>query len=96
MCLTPHGVRRPAAHHVGCAYARRAGYFPADAPAASLDFSALVNPISFHGARYGEVRVWDFFRRFAPGVESEYLEYVKGFELGRRMPLWVTPQRKVT
>ena len=41
------------------AFARRAGYYPHDAPDAAFDFSAAFHPISFHGARYGEVRVWD-------------------------------------
>ena len=37
-------------------WAKRAGYYPAHADAAAFDFSAAFNPISFHGARYGEVR----------------------------------------
>lgn len=77
-------------------WAKRAGYYPADAAAEAFDFSAMANPISFHGARYGEVRVWDFFRRFLPSVELDYLQYVKGFELKARMPLWVKPTQKVT
>ena len=38
------------------AWAKRAGYYPVDAEATAFDFSAMANPISFHGARYGEVR----------------------------------------
>ena len=77
-------------------WAKRAGYYPAAAAAEAFDFSAMANPISFHGARYGEVRVWDFFRRFLPSVELDYLQYVKGFELKARMPLWVKPTQKVS
>ena len=39
--------------------------------------------------------MWDFFRRFLPSVEREYLEYAKGYALEQRMPLWVRPARKV-
>ena len=40
--------------------------------------------------------MWDFFRRFLPSVEREYLEYAKGYALEQRMPLWVRPVRKVS
>merc|ERR1719223_1063822 len=76
-------------------WAQSAGYYPAHAAPEAFDFSAAFNPIAFHGARYGEVRVWDFFRRFLPSVEREYLEYAKGYALEQRMPLWVRPARKV-
>ena len=41
-------------------WAQSAGYYPAHAAPEAFDFSAAFNPIAFHGARYGEVRVRDF------------------------------------
>ena len=40
-------------------WAQSAGYYPAHAAPEAFDFSAAFNPIAFHGARYGEVRVGD-------------------------------------
>ena len=76
-------------------FARRTGYFAADAPDEAFDFSAAFNPISFHGSRYGEVRVWDFFRRVVDGFAERHEQYVRGFELQQRMPLWVRPDKPV-
>ena len=76
-------------------WARRAGYFAADGPDEAFDFSAAFNPISFHGSRYGEVRVWDFFRRAVDGFAERHEQYARGFDLQTRMPLWVRPDRPV-
>jgi len=76
-------------------FAQRKGLYPASAPADQFSFSDTFNPISFDGARFCEVRVWSFFRKFAPGMDN-WLEYVKGYNLTVRMPLWVRPSRKLT
>ena len=54
-----------------------------------------LTPISFHGARYGEVRVWDFFRRINGSMGAPYLAYARGYNLTQRMPLWIKPAVRV-
>ena len=76
-------------------FARKIGRYPADAPDAAFDFTAAYDPVTFGGARHGEARVWDLYRRLV-GDEAmaPYLEYAKGFDVtGRRMPLFVFPTR---
>ena len=73
-------------------FARKIGRYPADAPDSQFDFTAAYDPVTFGGARHGEARVWDLYRRLV-GDEAmaPYLEYAKGFELTKRMPLFVFP-----
>ena len=73
-------------------FARKIGRYPADAPDSSFDFTAAYDPVTFGGARHGEARVWDLYRRLV-GDEamSPYLEYAKGFDVTKRMPLFVFP-----
>lgn len=73
-------------------FAREKGYFNglnkdfsfADAYAIT-DFSAL---------RACEARVWSFFRKYDPGMES-YLTYIRG-ESKTPMPLYIKPDRKLS
>lgn len=62
--------------------------YPASSPAADFSFSDTYDPVGFGGARFCEVRVWDFFQRVADGME-QYLDYVQGRNLTNRMPLYV-------
>jgi len=62
--------------------------YPASSPAADFSFSDTYDPVGFGGARFCEVRVWDFFQRVADGMEL-YLDYVQGRNLTNRMPLYV-------
>ena len=73
-------------------FARKIGRYPADAPDSSFDFTAAYDPVTFGGARHGEARVWDLYRRLV-GDEAmtPYLEYAKGFDVTKRMPLFVFP-----
>jgi len=74
-------------------FARKIGRYPADAPDSKFDFTAAYDPVTFGGARHGEARVWDLYRRLV-GDEAmaPYLEYAKGFDVTtKRMPLFVFP-----
>ncbi|KAJ4463106.1 putative peptidase C69 [Paratrimastix pyriformis] len=75
-------------------FAKRKGLYPASAPADQFSFSDAYNPITFDGARFCDVRVWSFFRKFVNGMDA-YLEYAKGYNLTTRMPLWVRPVAKI-
>jgi dipeptidase len=60
-----------------------------------FSFSDSYNPISFDGARFCEIRVWSFFRSVNDEMD-QYLNYVSGHDLSKRMPLWVKPNRKIS
>lgn len=73
-------------------FALKIGLFPEDAPDAAFDFSAAYDPVTFSGARHGEARVWDIYRRIAgPEAMDQYTDYARGFNLTNRMPLFVYP-----
>ncbi len=60
-----------------------------------FSFSDTYNPISFSGARFCDMRVWSFFRSVNNEMD-QYLNYVSGHDLSRRMPLWIKPNRKIS
>jgi dipeptidase len=74
-------------------FAREQGYF--DGKDSEFSFSDTYAPLDFGAARFCEIRVWSFFRRYCDGMD-EYLDYVRGNDLSKRMPLWVKPNRKLS
>ncbi len=60
-----------------------------------FSFSDAFNPLTFDGARFCEIRVWSFFRSVNDEMD-QYINYVSGHDLSRRMPLWVKPNRKIS
>jgi dipeptidase len=60
-----------------------------------FSFSDAYNPITFSGARFCEIRVWSFFRAVNDEMD-QYLNYISGHDLSRRMPLWIKPNRKIS
>lgn len=73
-------------------FAKKIGLYPEDAPDADFDFSAAYDPVTFSGARHGEARVWDIYRRVVgPEAMEPYADYARGFNLTNRMPLFVYP-----
>jgi dipeptidase len=60
-----------------------------------FSFSGAYNPISFEGARMCEIRVWSFFKSVSSTMD-QYINYVAGHDLSRRMPLWIKPDRKIS
>ena len=64
----------------------------------SFSFSGVYDPVTTFGARFCEARVWYIFQQLADPADfnaSYYLPYAQGFNLTRRMPLWVRPRRKL-
>ena len=82
-------------------FAREKGYFSG----ADKDFSfqAAYNPFDFSGLYVCEARVWSFFRHFSNEMDR-YFDYAtgktfresNGKDAGEHMPLWITPNRKVS
>jgi dipeptidase len=60
-----------------------------------FSFSDTYQPITFSGARWCEMRVWAFFRAVNNEMD-QYINYVSGHDLSKRMPLWVKPNRKIS
>ena len=53
------------------------------------------DPVTPTGARFCEARVWYIFQQLAEPTDFDaeyYLPYAQGFNLTRRMPLWVRPR----
>ncbi len=73
-------------------FAREKGYF--SGMNKDFSFSEAYNPLDFSGLRACEARVWSFYRRHNPAMDS-YLSYVKG-ETDEPMPLYIKPDKKVS
>jgi dipeptidase len=66
---------------------------------ARFSFSDTYDPVTPTGARFCEARVWYVFSQVADPADfnaSYYLPYAQGFDLTRRMPLFVRPKRKLS
>jgi dipeptidase len=61
---------------------------------ADFSFSDTYAPLDFSGARFCEARIWSVFNRVNASMGT-YLDYAKGLDLSRRMPLWIAPDRKL-
>jgi len=74
-------------------FAREKGWFKG----ADKDFSfaETYNPLDFGGQRFSEARVWSIFRRAAPSQKLG-VELVDGSSPGKRLPLWVKPDKKLS
>lgn len=74
-------------------FARKKQYF--SGKDTEFSFSDVYAPLDFGAARFCEIRVWAFFRRFNSQME-QYKDYASGFNLNNRMPLYIKPDRKLT
>ena len=74
-------------------FAREKGWFKG----ADKDFSFAdaYHPLDFGGQRFSEGRVWSIFRRAAPSLKLG-VEYADGSAPGKRLPLWVKPDQKLS
>jgi dipeptidase len=86
------GVEVVYAHDV-IDFARQKGYF--NGTDKEFSFSDVYAPVDFTAARFCELRVWSFFRKFHSDME-QYKNYAAGYELKNRMPLWIKPERKLS
>lgn len=60
-----------------------------------FSFSDVYAPLTFDAARFCEIRVWCFFDEFADGMD-EHWDYATGKNTGKRMPLYVKTNKKLT
>jgi dipeptidase len=72
--------------------ARTRGYF--SGKDAEFSFSDTYAPLDFSAARFCEARIWSVFNRVNAGMGT-YLDYAKGKDLSKRMPLWIKPDKKL-
>ena len=76
-------------------FAREKGYYQGKKDE-DFSFCEAYAPADFSALRFCEARVWNFFNRYAEGME-EYLPYASGENLqAEPMPLFVKPYRKVS
>ena len=77
-------------------FARAIGRYPVDASDDDFDFSAAYDPVTFGGARHGDARVWDIYRRLEGEEAMEpYREYARGYNLTNRLPLFAYPAARL-
>lgn len=73
--------------------ARKQGIF--EGSDADFSFCDVYNPLDFGTVRGCDARVWAWFNRFADGME-EYTDYAMGYNLTKRMPLYVKPTHRIS
>lgn len=63
-----------------------------------FSFSDTFDPVTTYGARTCEARVYSLFSRVAAPEENieQYLDYVTGYNVNNRMPLYVKVARKIS
>jgi len=74
-------------------FARQKGYF--NGKNEEFSFSDIYAPLDFEGARFCEVRVWSFFKSINKSM-WDYIDYAKGENLTKRMPLYIKPEHKIS
>lgn len=77
-------------------FAREKGYF--SGPDADFSFRDAYCPIDFENVRYGDARVYSFFRHHTDkDAMDAYLPYINGeFDKCDALPLWIKPDTKVS
>lgn len=60
-----------------------------------FSFSDTYNPLTFGNARGCEARVWSFFKDVNKSM-LDYVDYAMGYDLKKRMPLYIKPERKIS
>ncbi|MEG2337225.1 MAG: C69 family dipeptidase, partial [Bacteroidales bacterium] len=74
-------------------YAKNIGLFAGNFE--DFSFSDTYAPIDFGAARGCEARVWSGFMQANRAEMAKYEKYARGEDLSMRMPLWITPDRKL-
>lgn len=74
-------------------FARKKGWFSGKDE--EFSFADTYAPYDFGAARFCESRVWSVFRRVAPSLNLT-VDYVDGYHLEKRLPLYVKPDKKLT
>uniref|UniRef100_A0A7S2N574 Dipeptidase n=1 Tax=Haptolina brevifila TaxID=156173 RepID=A0A7S2N574_9EUKA len=79
-------------------FAIERGYFKGAKDDPNFSFSDTYDPVTFEGARFCEARVFSIFTAIAHPDDfnpNEHLEYARGYDLTKRMPLFVRPREKL-
>ncbi len=75
-------------------YARKMGWYSGKDE--DFSYNAAYAKPDFSGRRICDARVWQFFNRYADGME-QYIPWAEGIKQDAEpMPLWVKPNRKLT
>ncbi|MFP2910474.1 dipeptidase, partial [Pyxidicoccus sp. 3LFB2] len=74
-------------------FAKEKGWYKG--PDDKFSFADAYHPLDFGGQRFSEGRVWSIFRRAAPKLKLG-VEFADGSAPGKRMPLWVKPDKKLS
>ncbi|MDH6534467.1 dipeptidase [Parabacteroides sp. 52] len=74
-------------------FAREKGYFTGKDK--DFRFAKAYNPYDFGGLRACDARVWSFFRKYDPGMDT-YTDFIKGDPTKEPMPLYIKPNRKLS
>jgi len=74
-------------------FARKKGYF--NGKEEDFSFADAFVPPGFGSLRFCESRVWSVFRRSAPSKNIP-IDYVKGIENAKPLPLFIKPDKKLT
>lgn len=77
-------------------FARKKGLF--QGKDAEFSFRDTYCPIDFENVRYGDARVWSFFRHHSdPAEMDKYLPYINGqFDQCDHLPLWIKPNKPLS
>ena len=75
-------------------YARKMGWFKGKDK--DFSYNAAYAAPDFSGRRICDARVWQFFNRYADGMDK-YIPWAEGIDADAKvMPLWVKPNKKLT
>ena len=74
-------------------FANNHGFY--DGKDKDFSFSDTYNPLDFEGARFCEARVWSMFRQVNYDMQ-QYEQYAMGYDLEKRMPLFIKPDKKIS
>lgn len=70
------------------------GYFDPNA-GKPFNFREAYDPDNSHNRRYGDARVWSFFRRVAPSLNLS-ADYPRGLRDAKPFPLWIKPDARIS
>jgi dipeptidase len=73
-------------------FAKQKGYF--SGKDSEFSFKDVYAPASFGAKRFCDARVWSFYNKIAPSKKIS-IDYVKGVEGAKPLPLWIKPDEKI-
>jgi len=77
-------------------FAQSIGAYPPSGSSADFNFREAYDPISFGGARFGEMRVWSMLNPICGGCLDKHLDFAQGYNLTNSFPLFVPALRTLS